>query len=50
MYHIYKITNLVNNKMYIGQSARGVAERFNRHICDAMRTRYSKTFNDMAFF
>ena len=36
MYSVYKITNLVNNKIYIGQSARGVAQRFYRHICDAM--------------
>lgn len=44
MYHIYKITNLVNNKMYIGQSARGVAERFNRHICDAMNGKLDTHF------
>lgn len=44
MYHIYKITNLVNNKMYIGQSARGVAERFHRHICDAMNGKLDTHF------
>lgn len=32
---IYKITNLVNGKVYIGQSARGIWQRFSRHIVDA---------------
>ena len=44
MYHIYKITNLVNNKIYIGQSARGVAERFHRHVCDAMNGKLDTHF------
>ena len=33
---IYKITNKVNNKVYIGQSKRPINERFNRHINDAV--------------
>ena len=33
---IYKISNTVNNKVYIGQSIRPVEERFKRHINDAM--------------
>lgn len=33
---IYKITNIQNNKVYIGQSIRPVEARFNRHINDAM--------------
>ena len=41
---IYKITNLVNNKVYIGQSARGVKERFARHIHDAMSGRLDTHF------
>lgn len=41
---IYKITNLVNNKVYIGQSARGVRERFNRHIQDAISGRLDTHF------
>lgn len=41
---IYKITNLVNNKVYIGQSARGVRERFTRHINDAMSDRLDTHF------
>jgi group I intron endonuclease len=41
---IYKITNLVNNKVYIGQSVRGVQQRFNRHINDAMTDRLDTHF------
>ena len=33
---IYKITNKVNGKVYIGQTIRPVEYRFNRHINDAM--------------
>lgn len=33
---IYKITNLVNNKIYIGQTIRPINERFRRHINDAL--------------
>ena len=33
---IYKITNKVNGKVYIGQTIRPVEYRFHRHINDAM--------------
>ena len=33
---IYKITNKINGKVYIGQTIRPVEYRFNRHINDAM--------------
>ena len=33
---IYKITNIQNNKSYIGQSIRPVEQRFHRHINDAL--------------
>lgn len=33
---IYKITNIKNNKIYIGQSIRPINERFKRHINDAV--------------
>lgn len=33
---IYKISNSINNKVYIGQTIRPVQDRFNRHINDAM--------------
>lgn len=34
---IYKITNKVNNKVYIGQTIRPMQERFNRHMYDALK-------------
>ena len=41
---IYKITNLVNNKVYIGQTTLTIEERFKTHWKDANRkdrpTRY----------
>ena len=33
---IYKITNLKNNKVYIGQTIRPIEQRFRRHISDAI--------------
>lgn len=33
---IYKITNIINNKVYIGQSIRPIEDRFKRHINDAI--------------
>jgi len=33
---IYKITNKINGKIYIGQTIRPAECRFNRHINDAM--------------
>lgn len=33
---VYKITNIQNNKVYIGQTIRPVEQRFHRHINDAM--------------
>ena len=33
---IYKITNLINNKVYIGQTIRPIEDRFKRHINDAI--------------
>lgn len=32
---VYKITNKINNKVYIGQTIRDIEERFRRHINDA---------------
>ena len=34
--YIYKITNIQNNKVYIGQTIRPIKDRFHRHITDAM--------------
>lgn len=33
--NIYKITNKTNNKVYIGQTARSINERFGEHLRDA---------------
>ena len=33
---VYKITNIQNNKVYIGQTIRPIEQRFKRHIADAM--------------
>lgn len=33
---IYKITNIQNNKVYIGQTIRPIEQRFHRHINDAL--------------
>ena len=33
---IYKINNIQNNKVYIGQTIRPVQDRFNRHMNDAL--------------
>ena len=36
---IYKITNKINNKVYIGQSIRPIEHRFKRHINDALNNK-----------
>ena len=33
---IYKITNIKNNKVYIGQTIKPIEQRFKRHINDAL--------------
>ena len=33
---IYKITNIQNNKIYIGQTIRPIEQRFHRHLNDAL--------------
>ena len=33
---IYKITNIQNNKAYIGQTIRPIEQRFKRHLSDAL--------------
>jgi group I intron endonuclease len=34
---IYKITNILNNKIYIGQTIRPINQRFKRHLNDAYK-------------
>ena len=41
---IYKITNTVNNKVYIGQSIRPIEQRFKRHINDAINNKLDTHF------
>lgn len=42
--YIYKISNTVNDKVYIGQSIRPIEERFQRHINDAMNNKLDTHF------
>ena len=35
--YIYKITNIITNKVYIGQTNKTIQERFERHLYDALR-------------
>lgn len=39
MFYVYKITNLANHKIYIGQTIRPVEDRFKRHITDAINNK-----------
>ena len=41
---IYKITNIINNKVYIGQSIRPIEDRFKRHISDAINCKLDTHF------
>lgn len=49
MYTIYKHTNTITNKSYIGLTKYTVEKRFNRHKKDAFRYRYGKLPNS-AFY
>ena len=42
--YIYKITNILNNKVYIGQTIRPVEQRFKRHINDAINNKLNTHF------
>lgn len=37
IYSIYKISNLVNNKPYIGFTSKSIQERLQRHFTDSKR-------------
>lgn len=47
--YIYKILNLINNKIYIGQSI-DVKRRFNRHINDALKGIEYPLYNDIRLY
>jgi group I intron endonuclease len=40
MIDIYKIENITNKKIYIGQTCRGYQKRFNQHIIDSKKYNY----------
>lgn len=42
MAYIYKITNNINNKIYIGKTLLTVEERFNEHCHDSKNRKYEK--------
>lgn len=42
MAYIYKITNDINNKVYIGKTERSIEKRFREHCSDAFRERNEK--------
>lgn len=42
--YIYKITNIDNNKSYIGQTTRPIEQRFHRHILDAINGKLNTHF------
>ena len=39
MYYIYKISNIQNNKMYVGKTTNSIENRFKRHLNDALSNR-----------
>lgn len=42
--YIYKITNKINNKVYIGQTTKTIEERWKRHCSDALSGRLKTKF------
>ena len=41
---VYKITNIQNNKVYIGQTIRPIEKRFQRHVNDALNNIFDTHF------
>lgn len=42
MYYIYKITNDINDKLYIGKTTKSLQERFQEHFRDSQKARCEK--------
>ena len=42
MVYIYKIINLINNKLYIGKTSNSIEERWKEHISDSKKERCEK--------
>lgn len=45
MNYIYKITNLINNKIYIGQTRSTISNRWNQHVSAAFSNQKKKDYN-----
>lgn len=43
--YIYKITNLCNGKIYIGQTVKTVKQRWERHKYDSLKNRIDTHFS-----
>lgn len=49
--HVYKITNIVNDKLYVGQTRTSLSKRFISHKCECKRGRYNnKLYEEMLEF
>lgn len=45
---VYKITNIVNDKLYVGQTKTSMAKRFTSHKCESKNERYdNKLYEEM---
>ncbi len=49
--HVYKITNMANSKIYVGQTKTTLNKRFTSHKCESKRERYiNKLYEEMREF
>lgn len=45
MNYIYKVTNLINNKIYIGLTRKTIQQRWSEHVCSAYNNQHLKDYN-----